>query len=75
MHLLKPEGVLAMVLPSYFMDNTQDHVRNIIHQEGGSLVAAYRLPEDLFRDAKVTIDIVFLKKGKTDKTWLLIWHC
>ena len=70
MRLLKPDGILAMVLPSYFMNNTQDHVRNIIHQEGGSLVAAYRLPEDLFRDAKVTIDLVFIKKGKTDHKWL-----
>jgi hypothetical protein len=70
MRLLKPEGFLAMVLPSYFLDNGRDHVRHIIDKEGGSLLAAYRLPEDLFCDAKVTIDIVFLKKGKAGKKWL-----
>ena len=70
MRLLKPDGILAMVLPSYFMDNVKDHTRHIIDREGGSLITAYRLPEDLFQDAKVTIDLVFLKKGKTDHKWL-----
>ena len=70
MRLLKDGGVLAMVLPSYFMDNVKEHTRHIIDQEGGSLLAAYRLPDDLFQDAKVTIDLVFLKKGSTGKKWL-----
>lgn len=70
MRLLKAGGVLAMVLPSYFMDNVKDHTRQIIAQEGGNLLAAYRLPDDLFQDAKVTIDLVFLKKGRTNKKWL-----
>jgi hypothetical protein len=70
MRLLKEGEVLAMVLPSYFMDNVKDHTRYIIDREGGSLVAAYRLPDDLFSNAKVTIDLVFLKKGKTSKEWL-----
>lgn len=70
MRLLKKGGILAMVLPSYFMDNVKGQVRPLIDQEGGSLLAAYRLPDDLFSDAKVTIDIVFLKKGSTGKKWL-----
>jgi predicted RNA methylase len=70
MRLLKEGGVLAMVLPSYFMDNVKDHTRHIIDREGGNLLAAYRLPDDLFKDAKVTIDLVFLKKGKTNKKWV-----
>lgn len=70
MRLLKSEGILAMVLPSYFMDNVKEHTRHIINREGGNLLAAYRLPDDLFSDAKVTIDLVFLKKGETDKKWL-----
>ena len=57
-----------MVLPAYFLDNESKHVRNIIDAEGGEMVAAYRLPDDLFQDAKVTVDIVFLRKGKTSKT-------
>jgi len=65
MRLLKQGGILAMVLPAYFMDNVDLHVRHIISREGGEIIAAYRLPDDLFQDAKVTVDIVFLRKGKT----------
>ncbi len=72
MRLLKTGGVLAMVLPSYFMDNITKHVRGIIHREGGSLITAYRLPDDLFDNAKITVDIVFLTKGKTEKPWLKV---
>ncbi|MCE3238748.1 MAG: hypothetical protein K0R24_1729 [Gammaproteobacteria bacterium] len=72
MRLLKEGGILAMVLPSYFMDNITKHVRGIIHQEGGSLITAYRLPDDLFDNAKVTVDIVFLTKGKTENPWLKV---
>ena len=70
MRLLKKGGVLAMVLPRYFLDNRRDHARDIIYKEGGSLLAAYRLPDNLFADAKVTVDIVFLTKEKGDDTWL-----
>lgn len=70
MRLLKQGGILAMVLPSYFLDNTTNHARSIIKKEGGNLIDAYRLPDDLFQDARVTIDIVFLTKGKTGKKWL-----
>lgn len=67
MRLLNEGGILAMVLPQYFLDNESKHVRNIIEAEGGELIAAFRLPDDLFSDAKVTVDIVFLRKGKTEK--------
>jgi len=70
MRLLKQGGILAMVLPSYFLDNMTKHVRQIIKNEGGNLLDAYRLPDDLFQDAKVTIDIVFLTKGYTNNKWL-----
>lgn len=70
MRLLAPGGILAMVLPRYFLDNRQDHAREIIHQEGGSLLAAYRLPDNLFADAKVTVDVVFLIKEKRETEWL-----
>jgi type I restriction-modification system DNA methylase subunit len=67
MRLLNEGGILAMVLPQYFLDNESKHVRDIIENEGGELIAAYRLPDDLFSDAKVTVDIVFLRKGKAGK--------
>ncbi|MBN9344388.1 MAG: hypothetical protein BGO76_08505 [Caedibacter sp. 38-128] len=70
MRLLKEGGILAMVLPSFFLDNIRDHVRYIIHREGGSLLAAYRLPDDIFSGAKITIDIVFLTKGRAKNKWL-----
>lgn len=70
MRLLSPGGILAMVLPSYFLDNRRDHARDIIYQEGGSLLAAYRLPDNLFADAKVTVDVVFLIKEKRSDDWL-----
>ncbi len=69
MRMLKPAGILAMVLPSYFMDNRRDHARDIIAKEGGELIAAFRLSDDLFANAKVTVDIVFLGKKQTGITW------
>jgi len=70
MRLLADDGVLVMVLPKYFLDNRRDHARHIIHKEGGRLLAAYRLPDDLFCDAKVTVDIVFLTKQSGVTDWL-----
>ena len=51
------------------MDNVDEHVRDIIEEEGGSLFVAYRLPETLFRDAKVTVDIVFVVKERLNTRW------
>lgn len=70
MRLLAPSGILAMVLPRWFMDNVRDHARDIIQKEGGSLLAAFRLPDNLFVDAKVTVDVVFLVKEKGPDDWL-----
>ncbi len=71
MRALKAGGLLAMVLPSYFLDNIKDHAREIIAAEGGSLISAFRLPDDLFDDAKVTVDLVFLKKESNgSKDWV-----
>ena len=61
-----------MVLPCYFLDNVREHVRDLIHREGGDLLAAFRLPDHLFQNARVTVDIVFLKKGKTGNPWLSV---
>lgn len=60
--LLKVGGLLAMVLPSFFLDNKTKHVRDIVAREGGKLMAAFRLPSDCFDDAKVTVDLVVIKK-------------
>lgn len=66
MRLLAQGGILAMVLPCYFLDNIKHHARDIIANDGGQLLAAYRLPEDCFYNAKITVDIVFMTKGKSN---------
>jgi len=60
--LLKENGILVFAINCYFMDNIRDHVRNVITKEGGSLLAFYRLPENVFQNAKVTTDIIFITK-------------
>ena len=53
-----------MVLPQYCLDNLRDHPRTIMAKQG-SLVAAYRLPDCMFDNAKVTVDIVLYVKNTT----------
>ena len=60
-----------MVLPQFFLDNVKDHARDIIHEAGVGMIAAYRLPDNLFSNAKVTVDIVFLQKAETNIKWCL----
>ncbi len=60
--LLKQGGVMIFVLPSFFLDNRSQHVRQIMAGEGAELLTAFRFPEDMFEDAKVTTDIVVIKK-------------
>lgn len=74
MRLLNDNGLLAMVVPRYFLDNPKKHVRDIIAKEGGALLAAFRLPDNLFQDAKVTVDIVILKKSAVtgSNEWLTV---
>ena len=51
------------------MDNTRNHARDIIAENGVNLLAAYRLPDNLFACAKITVDIVFLQKAKSNTNW------
>ena len=44
-----------MILPQFFLDNTKDHARNIINESGVNLILAYRLPDNLFADAKLPL--------------------
>ncbi len=68
--ILKEKGIIAMVLPQFFLDNVKDHARDIINDAGVGMIAAYRLPDNLFSNAKVTVDIVFLQKAETNIKWL-----
>jgi len=64
--MLGDNGIIAMILPQFFLDNIKDHARDIINKSGVNLILAYRLPDNLFADAKITVDLVFLQK--IDKT-------
>ena len=67
--LLKKNGIIAMVLPQFFLDNVRDHARDIIAASGVNMLSAYRLPDNLFANAKITVDIVFLQKSITNIAW------
>ncbi|MBY0379681.1 MAG: SAM-dependent methyltransferase [Burkholderiales bacterium] len=60
--LLKKNGILAFVLPSYFFDIPLKNTRVIIDGEA-VLIDAVRLPENLFQHAKITVDIVIFRKA------------
>lgn len=59
--LLKKNGILAFVLPSYFFDIPCSNTRAIIDGEA-VLIDAVRLPENLFDQAKITVDVIFFRK-------------
>ena len=70
--LLAEGGFLCLLLPSWFMDNGSKHVREVMAAEGAELVQAVRLPDNLFKNAKVTVDCVLIKKcaaGQNSKAW------
>lgn len=59
--LLKDNGILAFVMPSFFMDKPKGHTRHIIDNEA-IIVDVIRLPDNLFEQATVTVDLVFIRK-------------
>ena len=70
MRLLRDNGLCVMVVPCYCLDSSTNHARDIIGKEA-ELVCSYRLPDSLFSDAKVTVDIVvFQKKAKPNNQHL-----
>ena len=67
--LLKNNGIIAMVLPQFFLDNVREHARDIITADGVNILVAYRLPDNIFANAKITVDIVILQKAATNVRW------
>jgi len=67
--MLRDKGIIAMILPQFFLDNVKDHARDIINASGVNLILAYRLPDNLFADAKITVDLVFLQKADKTHEW------
>lgn len=59
--LLKDNGLLAFVMPSFFMDKPKGHTRHIIDNEA-VIIDVVRLPDNLFDQATVTVDLVFIRK-------------
>ena len=56
-------GIIAMVLPQFFLDNVRDHARDIIAASGVNMLSAYRLPDNLFANAKKSF--LSLAAGRT----------
>ncbi len=65
--LLNENGLLAMIVPSYVLDNPKRHLRHKI-AEVAELVTAYRFPSNLFEDAKITVDVVIFRRVKNPNT-------
>ena len=59
--LLKPNGILAFVMPAYYMDTLRKNTRSIIDNEA-VLIDCIRLPENLFTQATITVDVIFLRR-------------
>ena len=53
--LLKDDGLLAFVMPSFFMDKPKGHTRHIVDNEA-VIIDVVRLPDNLFKQASVTVD-------------------
>jgi len=54
-------SLLAMVVPSGFLNSASDKQKEIIAQKG-YLIDAYRLPEGIFPTTQVGTDIIFMKR-------------
>lgn len=54
-------SLLAMVVPSGFLNSVSDKQKEIIAQKG-YLIDAYRLPEGIFPTTQVGTDIIFMKR-------------
>ncbi|MBX9868132.1 MAG: SAM-dependent methyltransferase [Burkholderiales bacterium] len=61
MCLLKDNGIMALVVPSFYMDIPKANKRHIINNEA-VVVDVVRLPDNLFEQATVTVDIIFIRK-------------
>lgn len=62
--LLRDKGLCVMVVPCYCLDSSSSHARDIIANEA-ELVCSYRLPDSLFSDAKVTVDIIVFRRKQS----------
>jgi len=62
---LKPDGIAAFVVSSYFMDARNNETRKYI-ADRATFLGAVRLPNNALKNGgtKVTADIVFFKKGQ-----------
>lgn len=72
---IKPGGLMAMVVSSYFMDGQDTKAREFIAGQA-HLLGAIRLPDSTFKQnalAEVTTDIIFLRKANEGETTDLSW--
>ena len=60
--LLKDDGIMALVMPSFYMDIPRANTRHIVDNES-VVIDVVRLPDNLFQQATVTVDIIFIRKS------------
>ena len=53
---------MALVVPSFYMDTPKANTRHIINNEG-VIIDVVRLPDNLFEQATVTVDIIFIRRS------------
>lgn len=72
--LLRPGGVMAVIVSKFFMDKADNHVRKLTAQKA-NLVGAVRLPENAFPGTRTTADILFFQKtgGETKTAEEIDW--
>jgi len=68
--MLRDKGLIVMLLPQFFLDNNSNHARYMIANKGVHIIHAFRLPDNLFPNAKITVDIIILQKGQKTVNWV-----
>lgn len=67
---LRDGGIGAFIVSRYFLDAKDSTTREYIADKA-NLLAAYRLPSEMFPDTEVVVDILFFqKRNSLDKSWI-----
>lgn len=63
--LLKDDGLLVFLMPSFFMDGESNRkIRQLVQNEA-VIIDVLRLPDNLFDQSHVTVDLIILRKTGT----------
>ena len=65
--LVKEGGIVAFITSTGTLDKLDTKMRDEVYRQA-DLVASYRLPNNIFSNTSVSSDIIFLQKGRSDRT-------